>query len=123
MTDFGKFVDPATKELREILSPEGVEERIVSERVYQITLTQGAKYRVYFINDGERNPVARIFETKEEAEKDLAKSMLLMASLEIDPQRTIEVILKDLKKQPKGEASWPQTPSSRRARRPTAGPR
>ena len=45
MTDISEL--SKTSDKRDHISPEGLDERIVYERRYFITLTQGGKYRLY----------------------------------------------------------------------------
>jgi hypothetical protein len=79
----------------EYLSPEGVEERIVDQRTYTITLTGGGKFRLYFEEKGERRHSVNVFETIEEARERLGYLMNMQGAMIIKPQMVISTILRD----------------------------
>jgi hypothetical protein len=83
-----------------LLSPEGVEERLVEQRKYQICLTQGGKFRVYY---GERRDDGKecrhtvgIFDDIKEARKRLGFIMNMNGAMIVRPDETIQMILKNL---------------------------
>ncbi len=83
----------------DILSPEGVEERVKSEFIARVTMTGGGKYRVYLSPDDSRppEPIA-VHNTLEDAKNQMAEAMILVGSLLRDPQKTIELLRKGLDK-------------------------
>lgn len=85
------------KETIEVISPEGVEERLVSEQVYQITLTGGGKYRVYNINNRGKQAVIGIAETMDKAEMLLSSFLVVFAMMKIDPDAMIDYLMKNFK--------------------------
>ena len=96
MNDIAKITDPPPNGPREILSPEGVKERVEQEFTFRITLTGGGKYRVYHVSDGKTQPM-HTYDTMARAVKDMAAGMVLHGSMLHDPKRTIERVLKSLK--------------------------
>lgn len=83
---------------REIISPEGLDERVVHEETFRITLTQGGKYRVYHVgNSGKAIPMG-IHEALEPAKKDMGMGMTIVGALEVDAKRTLDAIFDILKK-------------------------
>lgn len=96
------------KPQREIISPEGVEERVEYEITFRLTLTGGGKYRTYIISeDRERHAggeveSAGVFATEAEALKRLGSSMIVAGSMIVDPVKTIERLVLGLHKPPHG---------------------
>lgn len=80
-------------EQREVISPEGVEERLVEEFVFRITLTGGGKYRVYGPG-GKADRTMGIYGTLDEAKKDAGYGMPIFGGLIRDPEKTIDILLK-----------------------------
>jgi hypothetical protein len=68
-----------TKPAEEVISPEGVEERLVCEIAFRITLTGGGKHRVYMrsIVQGQPEPAEweTVSSTQAEAELFMARAM------------------------------------------------
>jgi len=81
---------------REIISPEGVEERVELEITFRMTLTGGGKYRVYMEDNGKVVPNPTIFTDKESGEKSIGTAMLIHGGMMLDPEKTIGVILDGL---------------------------
>lgn len=83
----------ATKEAtNEILSPEGVEERVVFETGYRITMTGGGKHRIYLLtNDRPPQPI-KVVDTKDQAMKELGYHSMLMGAMINDPKAAIEAL-------------------------------
>ncbi|MEL7111403.1 MAG: hypothetical protein AAGK93_00515 [Pseudomonadota bacterium] len=77
-----------------LISPEGVEERIEKTMTFQVTLTQGGKYRLYMNLGDERNPDPKLYDSMEEAEKGLWGGMMMMGALKTDPEATLKAMLK-----------------------------
>ena len=83
---------------REVISPEGVEERVEIEEGFRMTLTGGGKYRIYHLHS---SGVARAMETydnKEAATKAMGEMMGIFGMLMADPKRTMEALLSGRKK-------------------------
>lgn len=78
---------------REIMSEEGVEERVKSETTLRITLTGGGKYRLYFVDGDERPITVCVVDSLEAATKERAKMMVFTGSMQLNPQRTLDVFL------------------------------
>lgn len=86
-------------EPREIISPEGVEERLVKELIVRITLTGGGKYRVYMIvESAEKGGLdihpSSIHDTKDAAEKKAGGMMMVFGGMIIDPVNTLRTVLR-----------------------------
>lgn len=82
---------------REIISPEGVEERVISEDIYRITMTGGGKYRIYHSSGGKLHSIG-VLDTREEAEKKLGTGMLMHGGLLVAPKKTMELLLSSMTK-------------------------
>lgn len=84
------------KELVEIISPEGVEERLIEEIIFRVTMTGGGKFRLY---GGEQNALRtlEICETEELAKTNIGKYMTLLGSLRFDPNGTLDMITQALR--------------------------
>ena len=80
------------EKLKEHISPEGVEERIIKQTSSMMTQTAGGKFRLYA--DGRSQGV---FDTQEEAQERYSSILGLMAMLEIDPEKTIKTVVDGLK--------------------------
>lgn len=91
MTDFNKLSEPPKKGPREILSPEGVEERVEKEFIFRVTLTGGGKYRVYMIQNGAVSSHG-VYDTLKKAEEAMNRGMFVLGSLFLDPKATIEAL-------------------------------
>lgn len=81
------------KELKELVSPEGLTEKIIKEFSVQVTQTQGGKFRIYF-ND---KPTPMVKDTKEEAFEEFKRLLSMMRSFEIDPRGTFNTVINILK--------------------------
>ena len=98
MTDPFNVADLAPpKAETEVLSPEGVEERVVFEEGFRITLTGGGKHRVYHLQRGKEPEAMTICDTLEEAKKHLAKMFAIKGMLTIDPKRTIDALFSGMR--------------------------
>lgn len=86
---------PNPNELNEIISPEGVEERVELEETFRMTMTQGGKFRVYHIREGQTNSVG-IYDTREAARKFLGEGMMVFGAMLADPKKTIQLIIDEL---------------------------
>lgn len=84
-------------EHKEVISPEGVEERLVKEVSFTITLTGGGKYRTYQATDGRRMSLS-VQNTEAEAKDDIALAMGLMGMFLHDPKGAMQTIKDSLKK-------------------------
>lgn len=89
--------DPDEKELREIISPEGVEERVIREAIFRVTMTGGGKFRGYVIQDGKVIP-REVYDTKEKAFENIGGDMILMGGLLSNLKRTVEILMQAMKK-------------------------
>lgn len=76
----------------DVMSPEGVEERVHQLNGGYVTLTQGGKYRVYITN-GKVTSTVRIVDTPSEAERTLFEAVAMQAMVCIDPKGFIEIML------------------------------
>lgn len=85
------------KPLGEMISPEGVEEKIIQETSFIVTQTQGGKFRSYVKQRGELKPVF-IEDSKEKAFKRIGEGMIVMGGLITDPERMIKTMLDGMKK-------------------------
>ncbi len=69
---------------RDIISPEGLDERVQVEYIFRATLTQGGKFRQYGLcyrdGKGEVTTPTGVGDTIEEAEGSLAMGMLVLAA-------------------------------------------
>ena len=81
----------------EILSPEGIEEKVEKEFRFLITLTGGGKYRTYTSDGDEIKPIG-IHDTMEDAKKDVGFGMVFTGGMLVDPKKTVEGMLDMLKK-------------------------
>lgn len=86
-----------SKDPKEFISPEGVEERVIDHHEFHITLTGGGKYRTYATFKGQNMP-GRVFNSIEEARKGMGMDMLMLGSLEVDPIKTINSVVAGLKR-------------------------
>lgn len=82
----------AAAEPREIISPEGVEERVIEEQGVRVTLTGWGKYRVYLTSSDKVTSV-RILDTKEEARKEAGMLLAVVGGFLSDPARMIDALL------------------------------
>lgn len=82
-----------------VMSPEGVEERIEGEITFRTVLTQGGRYRIYVINDGnvKSSHVCKEGQDRKQADKEVGEQMMLLGALFSDPERTIKMLLKGSK--------------------------
>jgi hypothetical protein len=81
----------------EILSPEGVEEKLLFEQTYQITLTGGGKYRVYYFDKrmGDRVPTG-CYDTLPEAREATGTHMNMQSCLILDPKKVINFLFEQI---------------------------
>ena len=84
------------EKLREILSPEGVEEQVVFESTTRVTRTLGGKFRTYTL-DGDSKGHDRSFANKDEAMRDAGMSLMVLGGLLADPKGTIDLLLASFK--------------------------
>ena len=88
--------------IEEIIGPEGIEERLIEEISFRVTMTQGGKFRVYMgtrQKDGSFDWTSKeVCNTKEEAGKSIGLGMIIFGSLRRDPETTINAMLKGFKK-------------------------
>lgn len=80
-----------TEECKEVISPEGVEERLLEEIKFELTMTQGGKFRFYYSTKGVRQP-GGVFDTKEEAQQRFYESIMVMGAFFLNPKETIRRI-------------------------------
>ena len=80
---------PVLKQDQDILSPEGVEERVKKHMSFTITLTQGGMYRVYCGNNDGGPPMRSL----PEANKVLVGVMAMFAMLEHDPEKALGIVM------------------------------
>ena len=85
-------------ERTEIISPEGLDERVLEVHIGRITLTQGGKHRVYFEARGagqeQRGPtINHVSDSLEAAQKQLAQIMLVRAGLTLDEKKTLDHVI------------------------------
>lgn len=76
----------------DVMSPEGIEERVHLLNGGYVTLTQGGKYRVYIAN-GKMTATVKIVDTPSEAERALLEAVAMQAMAHIDPRGFIETML------------------------------
>lgn len=81
----------------EIISPEGVEERLVFETGIRITLTGGGKYRVYSIGSTGTHS-HNVYDNWAEAYTYAVKGLGIVSCMLFDPEGTIAEMLKTGKK-------------------------
>lgn len=86
---------PDDNKHEEILSPEGVEERVVRRFECIITNTQGGKFRVYQNSGKKREPIS-VHDTQPEAEEVAAQLIAMSGHMLIDPKGTIMKILEGI---------------------------
>lgn len=87
-----------TKESKtEVISPEGVEEQLITEFGFRITHTLGGKFRAYvkFSEKGQWESVG-ITDTKKEAEKTMGTHMALTGHMMADPVKTMEKVIEGM---------------------------
>lgn len=77
----------------DVMSPEGVEERIKSSVGAYVTLTGGGKYRAYITTDGKITSIS-VHDTVEEARKATTLILMAFSMFQIDPEATIKALLK-----------------------------
>ncbi len=83
-----------TETKTEVISPEGVEEQLVEEFTFRITLTLGGKYRTYVkLSEKSKWYSEGISDTKKEAEKNLGMHMAVAGNMMIDANKTIEKLI------------------------------
>lgn len=83
---------------KEYVSPEGVEEKIVTRIECFVTFTQGGRYRVYYNRDDSKNPNPTTYATYGEAWGAAVRMMAMMSALELDPEKAIDTMLRGLEK-------------------------
>lgn len=81
-----------TKNDTDVMSPEGIEERVKASVYARITLTGGGKYRAYFGVDGELNSIG-VFPDHEQATARVAQTLTAFGSFQIDPKATLNALL------------------------------
>lgn len=80
--------------LREHVSPEGVEERIVFDVRYLVTQTQGGKFRFYSFNPVSLKYTPHlIHDTIDESRKNLGSALTIMGMMINDPVGSMKQIL------------------------------
>ena len=89
-------IEADAEKVREVLSPEGVEERVVHEEGFRVTLTAGGKYRIYMLCDGDPKPMG-IEEDLEAAKKHGAGPTMLRAMMTLDRKKGVETIVEMIK--------------------------
>lgn len=83
----------------EIVSPEGVEERVIEEFVFRITMTGGGKFRLYLpVGDG-RIDATQIYDDEEKAKKEIGGAMMMFGGLLHSPKEVTGMLIKSLKRQ------------------------
>lgn len=79
--------------LDEHISPEGVEEKIVYDKRFLITQTQGGKFRVYGWDQSNRKYISIELKDDEKlAMSSCAAGMILAGGLIVDPDKIVEII-------------------------------
>lgn len=78
--------------LKEHISPEGIEEKIITSLSFKLTQTQGGKFRIY----QDDKPFPEIFETEEVARKALKSIMSFGVMLIVDKSAAIGLIVDGL---------------------------
>ena len=87
--------------IREVVSPEGVEEQLVEEVVFQVTRTLGGKYRTYVKRQNGSQVVPdhiRVHDDRDSATKCVGEEMAILGMVMNDPKGTMDRILEGLKK-------------------------
>jgi hypothetical protein len=81
----------------EIVSPEGVEEKLLFLQTYSITLTGGGKYRVYFEDKrmGGRVSVG-VYDTLPLAREAAGVQMNMQSCLILDPKKVINFLFEQI---------------------------
>lgn len=91
-----------TKPAPQFISPEGVEEEIVTEFTFRITKTQGGKFRTYQGSTTHGKGPSTSYDNRIKANKALGTIMTILGSSLIDPVDTakflVEQLAKELKK-------------------------
>ena len=82
-------IELGTNKLKdEHISPEGVEEKVLTRLEYMITNTMGGKFRVYGPSDSGEAISVSVHNTMDEAKLAQAQQMLLFSALIVDPEGT-----------------------------------
>jgi len=80
-----------------ILSPEGVEEKVIEQRSFEICLTGGGKFRVYYNEKGvTKRQTVGIFDEISKARERLGYIMNMQGAMIVRPDETIKMILKSV---------------------------
>jgi len=87
-----------TKAPIEVLSPEGVEERLEHELTFRTTMTAGGKFRVYLFHDRKLDHDFGCFTTRKDAERQVSMNMIMFGNMMYDPKSTIDSLLKAMGK-------------------------
>lgn len=86
------------KEPVEIVSPEGVEERVLMQYGFRVTLTGGGKYRIYAKGESEKDwRSLEIHSTIEEAKQALGRFVMFTGLLLTDPNEAMKTIVEAIK--------------------------
>ena len=87
-----------TEKLREIISPEGIPEKVMHHFQYLLTKTEGGKFRIYSIDfEGKYSPMHEVFDTLEEGRETLGMIIAAMGGLLVNPKETISALMEGLK--------------------------
>ena len=81
----------------ELISPEGVEEKVIHKEEYIITLTGGGKYRLYTESTGNKRQDLGVVDELGKAKENLGQVMMVAAGLILDPEGTIKAIIGGMK--------------------------
>jgi|SRR6187399_3266897 len=91
-----------------VLSPELVEEKLIDQRIYQITMTGGGKFRTYYEQHcstcaSMHRTSTGVYDTLEEAQHHSATQMNLQSALVLKPSTVLAFIFEQItgKKPPK----------------------
>lgn len=87
--------------LREIMSPEGVEEKVKRETTFRITETQGAKFRIY-VKEGNNLKAVSVVDDMAKALQEMGRVMMLMGAMLDNPEATIEILIQSARKKNRG---------------------
>lgn len=89
-----------TKDM-EIMSPEGVEEKIVMACQHIMTLTQGSKYRIYAMGRCGHVHNMGVFDTEKAALEHIGLTMNLEGAMILEPMMMRELMMSKLSRKPR----------------------
>ena len=85
----------------EVLSPEGVEEKLLEFQLYQVTLTGGGKFRTYYEHrcnkcEEVHRTSTGVHDTLEEAKKHVATQMNMQSAMVLNPLKVFGFLFEQI---------------------------